>query len=383
EPESLQPQYHYVWSQRYIDAPILRDKNTDTDGLCDDERLYYLGDANFNITTLVDTAGDPVERYVYTPYGVPTIYDATWSNVRSTSTYSNSYTYTGRQLDAETGLYCYRHRTYHGQLGRFCSRDSIIVVGRPASLYQYVESNPYSMADAFGQQSHAPGVILDQQGLPTSLPQLSIVYPSGDPKARECARQWGIVSRNPSAIRCFQQFYRRTESLPEDRRRACRAVKFACAPCPEGIKGHYDPMPGIEAIVICTNRFPECSADIEGTSQTVCHELIHRLQRYPCNPGLSEEPVNISCLQRLQEEFEAYRCTGECGYGYGYIGAAECAAKIVGAYLDFAPQCTRLSANDRAQAVAQLVNWADTRPNGQLQCPIVYIPPGPAPPGGN
>ena len=59
-PESLQPQYQYVWSRRYIDAPVLRDKNTDADGLCDDERLYYLGDANFNVTTLVNTGGDAV-----------------------------------------------------------------------------------------------------------------------------------------------------------------------------------------------------------------------------------------------------------------------------------------------------------------------------------
>ncbi|MBM4094182.1 MAG: RHS repeat-associated core domain-containing protein, partial [Planctomycetes bacterium] len=129
EPESLQPQYQYVWSQRFIDAPILRDKNTDTDSLCDDERLYYLGDANFNITTLIDTSGDALERYVYTPYGVLTIYDATWSNVRSTSTYSNSYTYTGRYLDAETGLYCYRHRVYAAHLGRFVSRDPIGYAG--------------------------------------------------------------------------------------------------------------------------------------------------------------------------------------------------------------------------------------------------------------
>ncbi len=53
-PESLQPQYQYVWSPRYIDAPVLRDENTDADGLCDDARIYYLGDANFNVTTLVD-----------------------------------------------------------------------------------------------------------------------------------------------------------------------------------------------------------------------------------------------------------------------------------------------------------------------------------------
>ena len=89
-PESVQPQYQYVWSRRYIDAPVLRDKNTDADGLCDDERIYYLGDANFNITTLVSTAGDAVERYVYSPYGVLTIYDATWANVRSASSYGNA-----------------------------------------------------------------------------------------------------------------------------------------------------------------------------------------------------------------------------------------------------------------------------------------------------
>ena len=90
------------------------------DGLCDDERLCYLGDANFNVTTLVDTGGDALERYVYSPYGVLTIYDATWSNTRSTSSYANAYTYTGRYWDAETGLYYYRHRMYHALLGRFC-----------------------------------------------------------------------------------------------------------------------------------------------------------------------------------------------------------------------------------------------------------------------
>ncbi|MFH1730405.1 MAG: hypothetical protein ABIF82_01995, partial [Planctomycetota bacterium] len=38
-PQDLEPEYQYVWSARYIDAPILRDKNTDEDGLCDDGRM--------------------------------------------------------------------------------------------------------------------------------------------------------------------------------------------------------------------------------------------------------------------------------------------------------------------------------------------------------
>jgi len=36
EPEGEQPKYQYVWSNRYIDAAVLRDENTDTDGQCDD-----------------------------------------------------------------------------------------------------------------------------------------------------------------------------------------------------------------------------------------------------------------------------------------------------------------------------------------------------------
>ncbi len=36
QPENLNPEYQYVWSPRYIDAPILRDENKDADGDCHD-----------------------------------------------------------------------------------------------------------------------------------------------------------------------------------------------------------------------------------------------------------------------------------------------------------------------------------------------------------
>ena len=70
QPETLQPEYQYppswrghygvagVWSVRYtrhggqVDAAVLRDENTDADDLCDDERLYYLNDANMNPPSL-------------------------------------------------------------------------------------------------------------------------------------------------------------------------------------------------------------------------------------------------------------------------------------------------------------------------------------------
>ena len=111
--------------------------------------IYYLGDANFNVTTLVNTGGDAVERYVYSPYGVLTIYDATWANTRSASSYANVYTYTGRQLDTETGLFYYRARFLHAQLGRFCSRDPIGYADN-VNLQSYVDGNSPSNVDYLG-----------------------------------------------------------------------------------------------------------------------------------------------------------------------------------------------------------------------------------------
>ncbi|TVS19588.1 MAG: RHS repeat-associated core domain-containing protein, partial [Planctomycetaceae bacterium] len=118
-------------------------------GLCDDQRLYYLNDANFNVTALLNTAGDAVERYVYSPYGVVTIYDATWTNSRSASTYANVTLYTGRELEAEIGLYYYRNRYYGAELGRFVSRDVIGYVAGDTSLCHYC-GNPLIATDSTG-----------------------------------------------------------------------------------------------------------------------------------------------------------------------------------------------------------------------------------------
>ncbi len=151
QPETLQPKHQFVWSQRYIDAPVLRDENTGANGLCDDDRLDFLNDANFNVTALVDTAGDALERYVHSPYGVVTIYDATWTNTRSTSSYANVTLYTGRELDPETGLYYYRNRYYGARLGRFVSRDLIGYDAGDISLYRCVANAPVHSTDPFGK----------------------------------------------------------------------------------------------------------------------------------------------------------------------------------------------------------------------------------------
>jgi RHS repeat-associated protein len=68
----------------------------------------------------------------------------------SASTIGNSYTFTGREFDAETGLYHFRNRDYHAQLGRFMSRDPIGYGGSQWNLYEYVSGNPITRLDAYG-----------------------------------------------------------------------------------------------------------------------------------------------------------------------------------------------------------------------------------------
>ena len=65
----------YAWDPRYIDAPAVRwhDLNDDQDFADSNEVLFYCNDANMNVTALVNTSGSVVERYMYDPYGKPTV----------------------------------------------------------------------------------------------------------------------------------------------------------------------------------------------------------------------------------------------------------------------------------------------------------------------
>ena len=148
----------YIWSPRYIDAPILRDRETDDDpetgalGKTDsglDERLYYLTDAQMSITTLVNTGGDVVERYVYDPYGKVTIYDGTWTNAQSPATYANEVLYCGYRYDPNSELYHVRNRAYHPLLGRWLQRDST-GYANSMNLFEYAASRPCIYRDPFG-----------------------------------------------------------------------------------------------------------------------------------------------------------------------------------------------------------------------------------------
>jgi RHS repeat-associated protein len=158
----------YVWSQRYIDSPIVRFHEYWNPQY--NNTLYYTTDANHNVTGLVDTSGAVVERYVYDPYGKAEIRDADWELLPGEegngvdggySAYGNEILYCGYFYDAETsqnasvtvgtsGNYYVRHRYLSTQLGTFISRDPLGIKAKEMNLYRYCRNDPLDKTDPSG-----------------------------------------------------------------------------------------------------------------------------------------------------------------------------------------------------------------------------------------
>ena len=142
--------YEYVYSVSGPNAVILRDTldNSTLQPVAAD-RIYYLTDANGNITALCDYTGAVVERYVYAPYGAATIYySADWSGSTHTdSAYGNTVRFAGMDIDTVTGLYYDRARWYNPSTGTFINRDPAEADANP---YRYCGNNAISRTDPTG-----------------------------------------------------------------------------------------------------------------------------------------------------------------------------------------------------------------------------------------
>ncbi len=103
--------------------------------------LFYHSDGLGSITDLTDTNGIVAQSYIYDSFG----------NIdQQVGTLSNPYTYTGRELDSESGLYYYRARYYDPSIGRFINEDPIGFAGGSANFYGYVQNNPVNFIDPDG-----------------------------------------------------------------------------------------------------------------------------------------------------------------------------------------------------------------------------------------
>jgi RHS repeat-associated protein len=144
-PQTAAIQYQYVWSPTGINVPILRDTYSDGAVVAAD-RLYYLTDANNNVTAVTDDTGAVQERYSYDAYGNVTIYDADWVQ-RSASEVNNTLLFAGMMVDPTTGMYYARARWYDPSTGSFITEDP---AQAETNLYGYAGNDPISESDPTG-----------------------------------------------------------------------------------------------------------------------------------------------------------------------------------------------------------------------------------------
>ncbi|MBX3424451.1 MAG: RHS repeat-associated core domain-containing protein [Pirellulales bacterium] len=164
-PSTARIDQQYVYHPEYVDAVALRWRDSDHQSEGPDTYHYYLQDANYNVTALVNgdsgsgDLGKVVERYAYTPYRECTVLNGAadpnsegsdWSDDANGTDVANVVRYTGRELDLGTGLQLNRNRFYASHLGRWTGRDPIEYDGLLWNLYNYVDSNPIVQLDPDG-----------------------------------------------------------------------------------------------------------------------------------------------------------------------------------------------------------------------------------------
>jgi RHS repeat-associated protein len=112
---------------------------------------WSLADAQGSIKDVIDNNGEVLKHINYDVFG----------NITSDSNPNLEFrfSYTGRELDTETGNYYYRSRYYDGFNGRFISEDTIGFEGNDTNLYRYVGNSPTNYTDPTGNIAFIPFLI--------------------------------------------------------------------------------------------------------------------------------------------------------------------------------------------------------------------------------
>ena len=108
---------------------------------------FLASDGLGSITSLTDIGGSLVGTASYDAFG---------RQITSSGNFAQTYRYTARNYDSETGVYYYRARYYDSGSGRFLSEDPLRWE-ETENFYSYVRNRPLFFRDPTGRMSIAPG----------------------------------------------------------------------------------------------------------------------------------------------------------------------------------------------------------------------------------
>jgi RHS repeat-associated protein len=114
---------------------------------------YYHHDPLNNAAVLTDhDTGDVTECYKFDAFGNARVFDAAWQP-RAGGATGNRWLFTGQEYLADLGLYNFKNRFYHPDLGRFIQQDPIRFDAGDLNLYRYCFNNPSNLVDPLGLES--------------------------------------------------------------------------------------------------------------------------------------------------------------------------------------------------------------------------------------
>jgi len=109
-----------------------------------DVSYYVYDDLDRNVTALVGSSGQVINRYDYDTFG---------NVVYTSGNYNNNYTYVGESFDKESNLIFLRRRYYDPMIGRFITKDAFSgLINDPKTInsYVYCSNNPINWIDPYG-----------------------------------------------------------------------------------------------------------------------------------------------------------------------------------------------------------------------------------------
>jgi RHS repeat-associated protein len=110
---------------------------------------FYFQDSLGNTSHVTDAAGNLLERYTYSAFGMPYFYNAVGTQLAG-SAYGIRHLFQGQLWTQETGLNDYRNRVELPTMGVFLQPDPIGFEGDPVNIYRFCANDPVNRSDPFG-----------------------------------------------------------------------------------------------------------------------------------------------------------------------------------------------------------------------------------------